>query len=119
MPSKNRTKSRSRSRSRTKSKSKSKSGKLAVLQKKIAFLKMLMDNENDFLSVDILRSISLELDKTMLKYNSAAKIIQKKFRNHRIEKKFREEMEDQGYFQLPCGDWSNGAQCMCDECMRF
>ena len=115
MPSKNRTKSRSRS----KSKSKSKSGKLSVLQKKIAFLKLLMDNENDFLSVDILRSISDELDKTMQKYNKAARIIQKKFRNRRIEKKFREQMEEDGYFQLPCGDWSNGAQCMCDECMAY
>ena len=89
MPKRSRTKSKSRSRSRSSSRSGSgsRSNKEAVLQKKIAFLKMLKDDEHNYLSVDIIRSITEELDKTMNKYNKAAKIIQQKYRSHAIEKK--------------------------------
>ena len=110
-----RARSVSKSRSTSKSKSKSNPKKVAVLQKKIAFLKLLKDDEHDYLSVDIIRSITDELDKTMKKYNKAANIIQKGYKSFR----FKQSMYDEGYIELPCGLWTNGAQCMCDICMPY
>ena len=51
----------------------------------------------------------------MQKYNNAAGIIQNRYRT----KKYEEEMMDKGYDKLPCGNWSNGGQCMCDICYGF
>ena len=31
--------------------------------------------------------------------------------------KMAQKIIDEGYFKLTCGDWSNGAQCMCFICM--
>ena len=121
MPKRSRSVSKSRSTSKPKSKSKSNSNsrsnpkKVAVLQKKVAFLKLLKDDEHDYLSVDIIRSVTDELDKTMKKYNKAANIIQKKYKNFR----YKQSMYDEGYIELPCGLWTNGAQCMCDICMPY
>jgi len=36
-----------------------------------------------------------------------------------IKDKYEENMMDANCFRLPCGDISNGAQCMCDICMGF
>ena len=37
-----------------------------------------------------------------------------------IEDKIDEiEKEELGWIKLPCGTWSNGAQCMCDICFGF
>ena len=37
-----------------------------------------------------------------------------------IEDKIDEiEKEEIGWIKLPCGTWSNGAQCMCDICFGF
>ena len=37
-----------------------------------------------------------------------------------IEDKIDEiEKEEMGWIKLPCGTWSNGAQCMCDICFGY
>jgi hypothetical protein len=74
-----------------------------------------MDDEHDYLSVDIIRSVTDELDKTMKKYNKAANIIQKGYKKFR----FKQDMYDRGFIELPCGSWSQGTQCMCDICMSY
>ena len=90
---------------------------IEMMKQKIAFLSHVLQQE-DFLNPDILRKINSELNNTKKKYNKAAKLIQKKYKQYQ-EKKYDKEMEESGYFKLPCGIWSNGAQCMCDECMDF
>ena len=47
--------------------------------------------------------------------NRSASIIQAQFREFLYEKKMIEE----GNCKLPCGVWSNGAQCMCFICMGY
>ena len=90
---------------------------IEMMKQKIAFLSHLLQ-EKDFLNNDILRKVNSELKNTKKKYNKAAKLIQKNYKQYQ-DKKYEKEMEDSGYFKLPCGIWSNGAQCMCYECMGF
>ena len=45
----------------------------------------------------------------------SASIIQAQFREFLYEKKMIEE----GNYKLPCGIWSNGAQCMCLICLGY
>ena len=90
---------------------------IEIMKQKIAFLSNVL-KEEDFLSNDILRKIDSELNNTRKKYNKAAKLIQKKYKQYQ-DKKYDKEMEESGYYKLPCGIWSDGAQCMCDECMGF
>ena len=47
----------------------------------------------------------------------AVLMIQRKYREYYVNKLYEEKMIDEGYFKLTCGDWSNGAQCMCFICM--
>ena len=90
---------------------------IEMMKQKIAFLNNVLQEE-EFLNPDILRKINSELTNTRKKYNKAAKLIQTKYKKYQ-DKKYEKEMEESGYFKLPCGIWSNGAQCMCDECMGF
>jgi len=85
--------------------------KKITIQKKLAFLKILF-NDKEYLNHHICRQISEEIDESMKKYNTAAGIIQSRFRTMQYEK----EMIDNGFFKLYCGNWSDGAQCMCDIC---
>ena len=115
MPKKSKS-SKSKSKSKSKSSSSSSSSKrdITTIQKKLAFLKLLL-SDNEYLNSDICREISKEISKSMQKYNKAAGIIQNRYRT----KKYEEEMMDKGYDKLPCGNWSNGGQCMCDICYGF
>jgi hypothetical protein len=90
---------------------------IEMMKQKISFLSLLLQ-EDEFLNPDILRKINSELTNTIKKYNKAAKIIQTKYKQFQ-DRKYYKDMEENGYFKLPCGIWSNGAQCMCDECMDF
>ena len=84
----------------------------------MAFLKLLL-SDNEYLNSDICREISKEISKSMEKYNKAAGIIQNRYRTKKYKKEYEKEMIENGYFKLPCGDWSNGRQCMCDICYGF
>jgi len=88
-----------------------------MIKQKISFLSLLLQ-EDEFLNTDILRNINSELTNTRKKYNKSAKIIQTKYKQYQ-DIKYDKDMEENGYYKLPCGIWSNGAQCMCDECMDF
>ena len=113
MPKKSKS-SKSKSKSKSSSSSSTKLDDIKTLQKKLAFLKLLL-SDNEYLNSDICREISKEISKSIQKYNNAAGIIQNRYRT----KKYEEEMMDKGYYKLPCGDWSNGRQCMCDICYGF
>ena len=127
MPKKSKSSSKSKSKSKSSSNSLFKSNsssssrssmtpetlkKITVLQKKLSFLKILLNDNKEYLNHHICRQISEEIDASMKKYNAAAGIIQSRFRTKQYEK----GMIENGYFKLACGNWSDGAQCMCDIC---
>jgi len=88
-----------------------------ALQKKYSFAKILLGET--YLSSDIVQEISDAFDKRMKLHSQSARTIQKSFRSYLTEKRYVEEMEDEGHTRLRCGRWSNGAQCMCDVCMGY
>lgn len=75
--------------------------------KMLLFLRILLNNKN-FLIADIIYKINQHFKER----ETAAYLIQESFKNYLFEK---QNLAD-GFIKFPCGTWSNGAQCICDEC---
>lgn len=77
-------------------------------EKNMAFSKILF---NDILIPDLVENILKEYEK---RTNAVIKI-----QNHYNKYIYDKNMLEKGYFKLPCGDWTDGKQCMCDICMDY
>ena len=76
--------------------------------KVLSFSKIMIQN-------DLIPDITQLICETFIKRNLSVLLIQKSYNEY----KYFKEMLENGYFKLPCGDWTNGRQCICDICLNL
>ena len=74
----------------------------------LSFSKIMIQN-------DLIPDITQLICETFNTRYVSAFIIQKSYNEY----KYFKEMLENGYFKLPCGDWTNGRQCICDICLNL